>query len=53
MLFVLGFPSECKTEVRWMFGHLDRDTDARLSIKDLYSLGMHNHYSYLKRKRNN
>ncbi|XP_077295665.1 proteoglycan Cow [Arctopsyche grandis] len=33
-----GFPSDCKVEVRWMFGHLDRDTDSKLSVKDLYSL---------------
>ncbi|KAE8749283.1 hypothetical protein FOCC_FOCC003990 [Frankliniella occidentalis] len=33
-----NFPGACQTEVRWMFGHLDRDADQRLSLHELYGL---------------
>ncbi|XP_049947819.1 proteoglycan Cow [Schistocerca serialis cubense] len=32
------FPSSCKTEVRWMFQHLDLDADDQLSLQELYDL---------------
>ncbi|XP_046392783.1 proteoglycan Cow isoform X2 [Ischnura elegans] len=32
------FPGSCKTEVRWMFGHLDGDSDGQLSLHELYDL---------------
>lgn len=28
----------CQSEVRWMFGHLDSDSDGRLSLSELYGL---------------
>ncbi|XP_034232477.1 proteoglycan Cow [Thrips palmi] len=33
-----NFPGSCQAEVRWMFGHLDRDADSRLSLHELYGL---------------
>jgi len=36
---ILGhFPIGCQSEVRWMFGHLDSDSDGRLSLSELYGL---------------
>lgn len=35
---VLGFPHDCKPEVRWMFTHLDAGGDGVLSAADLYAL---------------
>lgn len=32
------FPSTCKGEVRWMFQHLDIDSDGQLSLQELYDL---------------
>nr|XP_015838869.1 PREDICTED: testican-2 isoform X1 [Tribolium castaneum] len=32
------FPSACKGEVRWMFQHLDANSDAKLSLQELYDL---------------
>lgn len=32
------FPSVCKSEVRWMFQHLDGNSDATLSLDELYDL---------------
>lgn len=32
------FPGSCKAEVRWMFGHLDGDSDGQLSLHELYDL---------------
>ncbi|KYN40489.1 Testican-2 [Trachymyrmex septentrionalis] len=32
------FPIGCQSEVRWMFGHLDSDSDGRLSLSELYGL---------------
>ncbi|XP_032681567.1 proteoglycan Cow isoform X1 [Odontomachus brunneus] len=32
------FPISCQSEVRWMFGHLDSDSDGRLSLSELYGL---------------
>lgn len=32
------FPVVCKGEVRWMFQHLDLDSDGRLSLQELYDL---------------
>ncbi|XP_049820200.1 proteoglycan Cow isoform X2 [Aethina tumida] len=32
------FPPACKTEVRWMFQHLDNNGDSRLSLEELYDL---------------
>ncbi|XP_050454309.1 proteoglycan Cow isoform X3 [Cataglyphis hispanica] len=32
------FPIGCQSEVRWMFGHLDSDSDSRLSLSELYGL---------------
>ncbi|KAG8302592.1 peptide cross-linking via chondroitin 4-sulfate glycosaminoglycan [Homalodisca vitripennis] len=32
------FPVGCKGEVRWMFQHLDIDSDSQLSLQELYDL---------------
>ncbi|XP_066603602.1 proteoglycan Cow isoform X2 [Prorops nasuta] len=32
------FPLSCQSEVRWMFGHLDTDSDGRISLSELYGL---------------
>jgi len=32
------FPGYCKQEVKWMFYHLDQNSDAYLSLKELYDL---------------
>uniref|UniRef100_A0A1B6C9E9 Thyroglobulin type-1 domain-containing protein n=1 Tax=Clastoptera arizonana TaxID=38151 RepID=A0A1B6C9E9_9HEMI len=32
------FPYTCKGEVRWMFQHLDIDSDGQLSLQELYDL---------------
>lgn len=32
------FPIPCQSEVRWMFGHLDSDSDGRISLSELYGL---------------
>lgn len=32
------FSSTCKSEVRWMFQHLDSNSDAKLSLQELYDL---------------
>ncbi|XP_067011051.1 proteoglycan Cow isoform X2 [Anabrus simplex] len=32
------FPTTCKSEVRWMFQHLDLDADDQLSLQELYDL---------------
>lgn len=32
------FPGSCKSEVRWMFQHLDLDADDQLSLQELYDL---------------
>uniref|UniRef100_A0A6M2E0B4 Putative proteoglycan cow n=1 Tax=Xenopsylla cheopis TaxID=163159 RepID=A0A6M2E0B4_XENCH len=32
------FPSGCKSEAKWMFGHLDLDGDSVLSVQELYDL---------------
>lgn len=32
------FPAACKTEAKWMFGHLDLNTDGYLSMQELYDL---------------
>jgi len=32
------FPVSCKGEVRWMFQHLDIDSDSQLSLQELYDL---------------
>ncbi|XP_044259569.1 proteoglycan Cow isoform X1 [Tribolium madens] len=32
------FPSACKGEVRWMFQHLDSNSDSKLSLQELYDL---------------
>lgn len=32
------FPSSCKPEVQWMFGHLDANADGYMSPKELYDL---------------
>lgn len=32
------FPTACKTEAKWMFGHLDGNADGQLSAKELYDL---------------
>ncbi|XP_031781558.1 proteoglycan Cow isoform X1 [Nasonia vitripennis] len=32
------FPIGCQSEVRWMFGHLDTDSDGRISLSELYGL---------------
>lgn len=35
---VTRFPSGCKNEVRWMFHHLDSDSDSKLTLQELYDL---------------
>lgn len=32
------FPTSCKVEARWMFGHLDINSDGYLSLQELYDL---------------
>lgn len=32
------FPAACKSEVRWMFQHLDVNGDSKLSLQELYDL---------------
>lgn len=32
------FPGVCKTEVKWMFQHLDLNADSNLSLQELYDL---------------
>lgn len=32
------FPQACKGEVRWMFQHLDENSDSMLSLQELYDL---------------
>ncbi|KAJ8676675.1 hypothetical protein QAD02_012462 [Eretmocerus hayati] len=32
------FPIGCQSEVRWMFGHLDVDSDGKISLTELYGL---------------
>lgn len=32
------FPPACKTEAKWMFGHLDLNNDGLLSLQELYDL---------------
>ncbi|CAA3033294.1 proteoglycan Cow, partial [Olea europaea subsp. europaea] len=32
------FPLGCRTEIRWMFQHLDLNSDAQLSLQELYDL---------------
>ena len=34
----LIFPKGCKTEVGWMFKHLDLDADGQLTLQELYDL---------------
>ncbi|KAK7790865.1 hypothetical protein R5R35_010733 [Gryllus longicercus] len=36
--FAAHFPATCKSEVRWMFQHLDLDSDDQLSLEELYDL---------------
>lgn len=36
--FAARFPATCKMEARWMFGHLDLNTDGILSSQELYEL---------------
>uniref|UniRef100_A0A0A9YA40 Testican-3 n=2 Tax=Lygus hesperus TaxID=30085 RepID=A0A0A9YA40_LYGHE len=35
---VTRFPTGCKNEVRWMFHHLDSDSDSKLTLQELYDL---------------
>lgn len=35
---ITHFPSSCKVEVRWMFQHLDINSDGYLSLQELYDL---------------
>lgn len=37
-IFPVRFPLSCKVEVRWMFQHLDLNSDGILSLKELYDL---------------
>lgn len=32
------FPPACKTEAKWMFGHLDLNNDGCLSLQEMYDL---------------
>ncbi|EDW43285.1 GM23593 [Drosophila sechellia] len=32
------FPPACKTEAKWMFGHLDLNNDGQLSLQEMYDL---------------
>ena len=32
------FPPACKTEAKWMFGHLDLNNDGFLSLQEMYDL---------------
>ncbi|ROT83494.1 putative testican-2 [Penaeus vannamei] len=41
-------PSWCKPEVSWMLGHLDGDSDGRLSVKELYQLEHDDHERCIK-----
>jgi len=42
------FPSSCAREVKWMFGYLDSNTDAQLSMKELYDLEHNDRENCLK-----
>lgn len=35
---VARFPAACKTEAKWMFGHLDLNNDGFLSTQEMYDL---------------
>lgn len=35
---LVRFPTTCKVEARWMFGHLDINSDGYLSLQELYDL---------------
>ena len=37
-IFAVSFSSSCAKEVAWMFGYLDSDQDAQLSMAELYAL---------------
>ncbi|XP_071542638.1 proteoglycan Cow isoform X2 [Panulirus ornatus] len=41
-------PAWCKPEVSWMLGHLDGDSDGRLSVKELYQLEHDDHERCIK-----
>lgn len=38
LIVAAHFPGSCKSEVRWMFQHLDLDADDQLSLQELYDL---------------
>ena len=38
IFFVAHFPTACKSEAKWMFGHMDLNTDGLLSTQELYDL---------------
>lgn len=38
LYFPVHLPSFCKSEVRWMFQHLDTNSDYILSLQELYDL---------------
>lgn len=42
------FPGYCKPEVKWMFHHLDQNSNAYLSLKELYDLEHESHEHCLK-----
>lgn len=38
MFLAVKFINGCKWEVRWMYQHLDLDSDGKLSLQELYDL---------------
>lgn len=36
--FTVHFPPTCKMEAKWMFGHLDLNSDGLLSAQEMYDL---------------
>ena len=38
VIIAVRFPGECKTEVQWMFQHLNSDDDNQLSLQELFDL---------------
>lgn len=38
LFYAVHFPASCKSEAKWMFGHLDLNFDGYLSLQELYEL---------------
>lgn len=38
VVWAVHFPAACKNEAKWMFGHLDINSDGLLSVSEMYDL---------------